>query len=228
MSSASGPAVDEVNELRLRLGRAQEQHDALVTLVRGSLEAIERGEDARFALGPLAQRVRHYPSKWTRERVIQAAQEWHERYGEAPAADDWRPWQARARNPDADVSRWSEGDWPSYHSATRPFGGWFEMLAAAGLEPKEPRDDDKGGARRTEEMPEWTGWHLIAPLRERAGLSIAQAALRAGMLWPNWSQLEKGKRPNPTIRTVLAVAQGLGVRPGVLLEFGEMGQKGFQ
>jgi DNA-binding Xre family transcriptional regulator len=208
------------DDLKLELGREREKHQALVTQVRATLEAIDDGEDPKVALGPLASRVAYLGhTKWTPERVIDAVREWYVRFGEAPAADDWRPWAARAKNPDADVSRWVDGDWPSYSAAVRAFGGWHELLDAAGVEPKERENN---GGRNTWDLhmtPEWTGWELMRGFRERAGYSQREAAERAGMQAANFANIENGRARNPTVRTLLAIARGLGVAPGVLLEY---------
>lgn len=95
------------------------------------------------------------------------------------------------------------------------------MLAAAGL----PDNEDKRGHKLTERdaedrdgLPVWAGWELVAPYRVRAGLpSIADLARAANLNWITARNVERGDSRNPTIRVVLALAQGLRVRPEALL-----------
>jgi transcriptional regulator with XRE-family HTH domain len=59
----------------------------------------------------------------------------------------------------------------------------------------------------------------IKALREKLGLSQAEAAERAGFAGrQNWYQLESGRAKNPTLDTITAVARALGVKPKDLLK----------
>ena len=51
----------------------------------------------------------------------------------------------------------------------------------------------------------------IRRIRKAADLTAEQAAERAKMHRVTWSDIERGKNPNPTPRTLEKVAAGLGV-----------------
>jgi transcriptional regulator with XRE-family HTH domain len=48
--------------------------------------------------------------------------------------------------------------------------------------------------------------------RERAGLSVTQAAERAGMAYPNWLRFENGRATNPTVQLLEVAARAVGGR----------------
>src|SRR5438270_1689899 len=58
--------------------------------------------------------------KWTRERVIAAMREWHERYGRLPSSYDWSRTHANRRGGLA-LRRLSEGEWPAASVVTPLF-----------------------------------------------------------------------------------------------------------
>lgn len=59
----------------------------------------------------------------------------------------------------------------------------------------------------------------IRKLRLAAGLTLAEAATRAGIGRPQmWSDIEQGRRKNLTIDTLERIARVLNVRPGELLK----------
>lgn len=59
----------------------------------------------------------------------------------------------------------------------------------------------------------------VREARQAAGLSIAEAGRRAGISRSSWHDLESGHRGNnPTLSTVAAVAQALGLSMLELLE----------
>ena len=51
----------------------------------------------------------------------------------------------------------------------------------------------------------------IRRLRESAGVTASEAAKRAGIHQGDWSDLERGKNPNPTTATLEKIAAALGV-----------------
>ena len=51
----------------------------------------------------------------------------------------------------------------------------------------------------------------LKQLREQAGMSQMELAIRAGLSASSVAQLEQGKKPNPTLATLEALARGLGV-----------------
>ncbi|MCA9622205.1 MAG: helix-turn-helix transcriptional regulator [Myxococcales bacterium] len=58
----------------------------------------------------------------------------------------------------------------------------------------------------------------LRELRLRAGLSASEAGKRANVSRTMWADYEAGRRPNPTISTVAAMASALGVTLVELLE----------
>jgi transcriptional regulator with XRE-family HTH domain len=50
----------------------------------------------------------------------------------------------------------------------------------------------------------------IKKLREKKGLTQAQAAASAGMARSGWARVETGAHPNPTLQTAQRVAAALG------------------
>lgn len=53
-------------------------------------------------------------------------------------------------------------------------------------------------------------------LREGSGLTLEQAAERAGMYWRHWQKVEAGE-VNATLRTLERLAAALGVDAGALI-----------
>ena len=68
--------------------------------------------------------------KWTRERVIDAMREWHERYGRLPSSYDWSRTHAKRREASA-LERLREGEWPSPSVVGALFGSWQKAHEAA-------------------------------------------------------------------------------------------------
>ncbi len=58
----------------------------------------------------------------------------------------------------------------------------------------------------------------LAELRHRAGLSWAELGRRSGLTPEGVSLIERGKRTNPALSTILALARALDVEPAALLE----------
>ncbi|MEQ9325625.1 MAG: helix-turn-helix transcriptional regulator [Polyangiaceae bacterium] len=58
----------------------------------------------------------------------------------------------------------------------------------------------------------------LRDLRESRGLSIGEASGRCGMNRSTWHHYESGKRPNPTLAVVAAMARALEVEPHELLD----------
>jgi transcriptional regulator with XRE-family HTH domain len=59
----------------------------------------------------------------------------------------------------------------------------------------------------------------VRELRERAGLSQAEAAKLAGLAnQAAWQQIESGARPNPTVDTLDKIARALGCKAKDLLK----------
>jgi transcriptional regulator with XRE-family HTH domain len=58
----------------------------------------------------------------------------------------------------------------------------------------------------------------LKSLREAAGLSQQEVAMRADLSLSLVAKLEQGKKADPRASTLLALAEALAVRPGALLE----------
>lgn len=83
---------------------------------------------------------------WTRERIIEAIQEWARLYGQPPVAYEWNPTQAEAKLPRRAREirkRFDSGEWPYQNTICERFGTWNAAIAAAGFTPLRP-----GGGRR--------------------------------------------------------------------------------
>ena len=51
----------------------------------------------------------------------------------------------------------------------------------------------------------------IRRIRKAAGLTAQEASERAGMHPVTWSDIERGKNTNPTLNTLMKIANALGV-----------------
>jgi hypothetical protein len=71
--------------------------------------------------------------KWTRELVIAAIHEWHERFGEMPSSYDWSRTHASRRGGVA-LERLDAGEWPAASVVGRLFGSWQRARAATDAE----------------------------------------------------------------------------------------------
>lgn len=58
----------------------------------------------------------------------------------------------------------------------------------------------------------------IKALRDAAGLSQQEVAVRGGLSLSLVAKLEQGKKADPRASTLLALGEALGVRPGALLD----------
>lgn len=62
--------------------------------------------------------------------------------------------------------------------------------------------------------------HWLRELRHRRGLSQEQVALRAGIAVFTYARIERGRSPNPTMRTSLKIVRALRICPEDLALFG--------
>lgn len=69
---------------------------------------------------------------WTPERVVAAAQVFHEVYGRQPSYTDFNP---RRDQVEAYERFHADNCWPSGATVSRHWGTWNAMIAAAGFEP---------------------------------------------------------------------------------------------
>jgi hypothetical protein len=78
-------------------------------------------------------------AKWTRERIIQAIQQWATVYGAPPAATDWNVAHARALGLHDRVARYQATDravdHPAHSTVQDVFGSWSAATVAAGFTP---------------------------------------------------------------------------------------------
>lgn len=91
--------------------------------------------------------------RWTRAAIIQAMQDWANRYGEPPAGADWNSTQARYELRDESRAVRYEcesaaGRCPHVSSVVRAFGSWNAALAEAGFEPRAPHGGHGNAQRR--------------------------------------------------------------------------------
>jgi hypothetical protein len=75
--------------------------------------------------------------------IIEAIQDWHERYGVPPSAQDWNtaPSQLEQMHPERRLihqARIAERKWPRTSSVQSAFGTWSAAIEAAGLTPTRP------------------------------------------------------------------------------------------
>jgi hypothetical protein len=72
--------------------------------------------------------------RWTRERVLEAMNEWRSRYRRLPSSYDWSRTHARRRG-GASLERLVDGEWPAASVVTRLFGTWAAARAVASQQP---------------------------------------------------------------------------------------------
>ena len=101
---------------------------------------------------------------WTRERIVDALQDWTRLVGSAPRSYEWAPASARVLGREALLSRlWaaSHPRWPSTATVVRHFGTWNKALSAAGLPLRRPPTVPAAGrAERIELAQRLAGGHL--------------------------------------------------------------------
>jgi DNA-binding XRE family transcriptional regulator len=142
-------------------------------------------------------------------------------HGRTIGAAAWNPALLKSNTKHASpetLERYLEGDWPSTASVQRRFGSWNRMIDQAELPKNElDRHAPKRAAGDQDGLPIWTGWEMIGPMRERAGIaSHAELARRAGLAWGTARAIEVGEQTNPSLRVFLALAVALEVRPALL------------
>ena len=99
----------------------------------------------------LGRRRRYYGNskrrRWTRELVIEKAQEWHAKYDEPPRSSDWDPTRIRhladrlrekTREWELRASAFAIGDFPSRRTVNELFGSWNAMIEEAGYQSRAP------------------------------------------------------------------------------------------
>lgn len=70
---------------------------------------------------------------WTRERILQALEDWTEQHGEPPTVLDWSPTLARANGHPEQAERFErDGCWPLSQRVIEAFGSWNAALTGLG------------------------------------------------------------------------------------------------
>jgi hypothetical protein len=83
--------------------------------------------------------AREVGTVWTRERIIDAIQDYATEYGRPPSAREWNPQMAVATYRDDIAERFYEdGCWPSATTVQKVFGRWNAAIEAAGFTPLRP------------------------------------------------------------------------------------------
>jgi hypothetical protein len=77
---------------------------------------------------------------WTRERIVEAIQEWASVYGEHPRVCDWDPTKARLLGRKVHLGYTTQPErWPHYNTVRLAFGGpggWARAVSEAGFTPR--------------------------------------------------------------------------------------------
>ena len=197
----------------------QRRIDRLESEIEKTIAAHKAGEDLGSRFRTLDKLVHSYRSFWTPETIIAKVHDWNEMYGRPPAAADWNPAAAKRQGSRQEIiDRFLEGDWPQVSTCMRHFVSWNAMIVAAGFQGRTGPDEQSlspGG--NADHLPIWDGWEHMLHLRERAGMRQQDAAEKSGLSMTYYSMLENGRQRNPSVRVLLAVANGLDVQPAVLL-----------
>lgn len=212
-------ASNDLTMARLRIVDLEARVNRLEFEIEKTIQVAERGEDLLPRWRTLRKVVLDVRARWTPEAIIEKVHEWVETYGRPPAAADWNPAQARRQGSKPEtIERFLAGDWPQYSTAMRHFPSWNAMIEQAGYEGRDgPEEQSAGGGAGADHLPPWAGWEHIAHLRERLRITQDQAAHAAGISMTYYVAVERGQQTNPSVRILLALAKGLGVRPEALI-----------
>jgi hypothetical protein len=99
------------------------------------------------------------PKRWTRQELLDAVAQWELLEGRPPTTIDWRP------STNSQPNRWEHEfpRWPPASAARIVFGGWTEMMQAAGYPPYNPPWDHQHVIEALQRMANALG---RAPLKE--------------------------------------------------------------
>jgi DNA-binding XRE family transcriptional regulator len=219
---ADGTRKTKENDLQTALqaiAKLQTRVDRLEGEITKTLVAVERGEDLEPRWRAMRRAIGEVRRRWSAEQILAKVREWNDLYGRPPAAIDWNPSMAAAQGSrQENIERYHAGDWPGYSTAMQYFANWNAMIEAAGFQGRtkpELRGPEAGGDHS--HLPTWDGWEHLRHLRERQHTTQTRAANAAGLSHTYWAAIEQGRQTNPSIRVILALAKGLGVRPEALL-----------
>jgi len=209
----------DLDQARIYIAELEQRVQHMQNEVRRVLTDLEHGADPMASVPTLKRLAGRYRPRYRKADLIAKAHEWHDHYGEPPKVMDWNPTTARVRltAPKAReaIARFLEGDWPHAATVYAHFLNWQTFMREAGYEPRTEPDERSGGEGHGH-LPPWDGWEHVRHLRERSRLTINQAAGDV-LSVSHWSNIENGKHTNPGIRTLMAMARGLGVRVEALL-----------
>jgi DNA-binding XRE family transcriptional regulator len=205
------------NALELRLRELEAENDRLRGLISDAIEQVRSDAPREHVITTLRTGLgdRAY---WPREQILRAARDWYERYGESPSDTAWSRTALEKRGRLDELEGLSSGRWPTTSTVRRQFGGFPAMLRQAGLEPNDPLHRGPKRQEHTDRLPEWTGWQLLSGFREQRAYSQAALAERSRVSVAAIREIEHGRNGNPGIRTVIALARGLGVPATALMD----------
>jgi DNA-binding XRE family transcriptional regulator len=201
----------------LRTKALEAELERLRGVVRDALQAVREDAPRGTVIATLSRGVTDDTGEWSKESILTSMRDWNELYGEPPSMAQWSPTTLRDRGRPEEIENYLSGNWPSAGTVRNHFGSWLAGLTAAGFEPK-PAGGAATPAVGERDLPEWTGWQLVHGFRSARGLTLGELARRAKVSYATVSQMESGAKQNPQVRVLIAVAQGLGVRPAALLD----------
>lgn len=206
-------------QLAKRLAEADDRLATLSVAAENTFRAYEEDRDVAGAIRRLGRIVGTLGNNsWGAGAIIEAGQEWAERYGAPPKVDDWNPKAAIDRGHPEQAERFYEGTWPHYALVRHHFKGWRPFMQACGFEPREGPDSFNDKGMDVSGLPVWTGWQYLAGHRARAGMTQGDLAVRAGVSRTHIGDLENGRHANPGVRVLLAICKAIGVPPAAIIE----------
>jgi hypothetical protein len=155
---------DLLDELERRTGVRGLVTDGLLTREFGGFIPAMR----EAGLDIPHRQERHEPAfkaQWTRERIIEAIQQWATVTGDAPFTGDWMKVPAMTsalqRAGVDPESRWCDHRlWPTTHVVSDTFGTWNAAIEAAGFTPRLPGTGQRAGREAL-----WTKERIIDALQ---------------------------------------------------------------
>src|SRR5690349_19162983 len=119
---------------------------------------------------------------WTRERIVDALQDWTRLTGSPPRSYEWAPASARVLGRESPLSRlWgaSHPRWPSTATVVRHFGTWNGGLSAAGLPLRRPPTAPASGRAARIELAQRLARGRLASTDIAAILDVSPRTVRA-------------------------------------------------
>jgi hypothetical protein len=119
---------------------------------------------------------------WTRERIVEALQDWTRLVGSAPRSYEWAPASARVLGRESPLSRlWASSHprWPSTATVVRRFGTWNSALSAAGLPLRRPPTVPAAGRAERIELAQRLARGRLGSTEIAAILDVSPRTVRA-------------------------------------------------